>query len=136
MVFIVIGILLIVLKLADIAPVAGMAWWWVLAPFALAAAWWAYADGSGLTKRREMDKLEDKKKERRRKQMDALGIDRDRQQREGGAERARRVAASRVESARADKREKNDKVVRDSVFDERPSSGFDDSMDAPPKKKP
>ena len=36
MVFIVIGVLLIVLKLADIAPVATMAWWWVLSPFALA----------------------------------------------------------------------------------------------------
>lgn len=135
MVFIVIGVLLIVLKLADIAPVATMAWWWVLSPFALAAAWWAYADGSGLTKRREMDKLEDKKKERRRKQMDALGIDRNRQKREDGAERARRTAASRVETARTGKRDKNDKVVRDSVFDERPRTGFDDSMDGAPKKK-
>ena len=134
MVFIVIGVLLIVLKLADIAPVATMAWWWVLSPFALAAAWWAYADGSGLTKRREMDKLEDKKKERRQKAMDALGIDRGRQQREDSAERARRQAASRVENTRAEKREKNDKVIRDSVFDSQ-QSGFDDSMDGASKTK-
>ncbi len=135
MVFIVIGLLLIGLKLADIAPVAAWAWWWVLSPFALAVAWWAYADGSGLTKRREMDKLEDKKKERRQKAMDALGIDRNRQHREDAAERARRVAANRVESARTEKREKNDKVVRDSVFDSRHNSGFDDSMDGASKKK-
>jgi small Trp-rich protein len=135
MVFIVIGVLLIVLKLADIAPVATMAWWWVLAPFALAAAWWAYADGSGLTKRREMDKLEDKKKERRRKQMDALGIDRDRQKRETAAEASRRTAATRVEAVRAEKRDKNEKVVRDSVFDSRHDTGFGDSMDGTPKKK-
>jgi small Trp-rich protein len=134
MVFIVIGVLLIVLKLADIAPVTTMAWWWVLAPFALAAAWWAYADGSGLTKRREMDKLEDKKKERRQKAMDALGIDRGRQQREDAAERSRRLSASRVENARTEKREKNEKVVRDSVFDSQ-QSGFDDSMDGASKKK-
>jgi small Trp-rich protein len=135
MLFIVIGLLLIVLKFADIAPVAGLSWWWVLSPFALAAAWWAYADGSGLTKRREMDKLEEKKKERRRKQMDALGIDRDRQKRESAAEASRRMAATRVEAVRADKREKNEKVVRDSVFDSRHSTGFDDSMDGSSKKK-
>jgi small Trp-rich protein len=134
MLFIVIGLLLIGLKFADIAPVATLSWWWVLSPFALAAAWWAYADGSGLTKRREMDKLEEKKKERRRKAMDALGIDRDRQKREDSAERARRAAASR-ETTRTDKREKNVKVVRDSVFDSRHGSGFDDSMDGASKKK-
>jgi small Trp-rich protein len=134
MLFIVVGLLLIGLKFADIAPVATLSWWWVLSPFALAAAWWAYADGSGLTKRREMDKLEEKKKERRRKAMDALGIDRDRQKREESAARSRRAAASR-ESARTDERQKNEKVVRDSVFDSRHGSGFDDSMDGAAKKK-
>ena len=135
MVFIVIGLLLIVLKFADVAPVAGWAWWWVLSPFALAAAWWAYADGSGLTKRRAMDKLEDKKKERRQKAMDALGIDRGRQQREDAADRARRLAANRVENTRTETREKNEKVVRDSVFDSQHSTGFGDSLDGAPKKK-
>jgi small Trp-rich protein len=135
MLFIVIGLLLIGLKFAHVAPVANLSWWWVLAPFALAAAWWAYADGSGLTKRREMDKLEDKKKERRQKAMDALGIDRNRQKREDAAERSRRLATNKVENARAEKREKNEKVVRDSVFDDRQSTGFDDSMDGASKKK-
>jgi small Trp-rich protein len=135
MVFIVIGLLLIGLKLADIAPVAAWAWWWVLSPFALAVAWWAYADGSGLTKRREMDKLEDKKKERRQKAMDALGIDRGRQSREDAADRARRLAANRVEGTRTETREKNKKVIRDSVFDDQQTTGFDDSIDAASKKK-
>jgi small Trp-rich protein len=133
--FIIVGVLLIVLKFADVALVAGLAWWWVLAPFALAAAWWAYADASGMTKRAEMDKLEDKKKERRQKAMDALGIDRGRQQREDAAERVRRLAASRAESTRTEKREKNEKVIRDSVFDTQQSTGFDDSLDGAPKKK-
>lgn len=133
--FIVVGVLLIGLKFADVAPVAGLAWWWVLSPFALAAAWWAYADASGMTKRAEMDKLEDRKTERRRKAMDALGIDRGRQQREDSAARSRRLAASRVESTRTEKREKNEKVIRDSVFDDQQSTGFDDSLDGAPKKK-
>jgi small Trp-rich protein len=135
MLFIVIGLLLIGLKFADISPVAAMSWWWVLSPFALAAAWWAYADSSGLTKRREMDKLEDKKKARRQKAMDALGIDRNRQHRQDAAERSRKQAASRVENTRTEKREKNDKVVRDSVFDSQHGSNFSDSMDGASKKK-
>jgi small Trp-rich protein len=135
MVFIIVGVLLIGLKLADIGPVAAWSWWIVLAPFGLAAAWWAYADASGLTKRREMDKLEDRKVERRRKAMDALGIDRDRQNRESAAERSRRQAAQRVEGARAEKREKNETIIRDSVFDSQQSTGFDDSVDGPKTKR-
>jgi small Trp-rich protein len=135
MVFIIVGVLLIGLKLADIGPVAAWSWWIVLAPFGVAAAWWAYADASGLTKRREMDKLEDRKVERRRKAMDALGISRDRQNRESAADRARRQAAQRVEGVRAEKREKNEKIIRDSVFDSQQSTGFDDSVDAPKKKR-
>jgi small Trp-rich protein len=117
--FIVIGVLLIALKLSEIGPVAGWAWWIVLTPFACAFAWWAFADSSGLTKRREMDKLEGKKVERRRKAMEALGIDRTRQDRENAAQRARRAAAARVEGQRSQVREKNEKTIRDSVFDSR-----------------
>jgi small Trp-rich protein len=69
-----IGVLLLTLKLMEFGPVGGWSWWLVLSPFAVAAAWWMYADSSGLTKRREMDKLEAKKAERKKKSMDALGI--------------------------------------------------------------
>jgi small Trp-rich protein len=136
MFFIVIGVLLIALKLAAIGPVAGWAWWIVLAPFGCAAAWWAFADSSGLTKKREMDKLEEKKVERRRKAMDALGIDRGRTDREGAAMRARRAAVAKVEGGRAQVREKNEKTVRDSVFDSQQSSSFDQGADKAPPKKP
>ena len=73
MLFIGIGVLLLVLKLLGIAPVVGWAWWWVLSPFAGAVAWWAYADASGLTKKREMDRMDQRKAARRAKQMEALG---------------------------------------------------------------
>jgi small Trp-rich protein len=119
MFFIVVGVLLILAKVADFGPVAGWSWWIVLAPFGAAALWWAFVDGTGITKRREMQKLEDKKVERRRKAMEALGIDRGRQDRENAAVKARRAAAARVEGARTQVREKNDKTVRDSVFDSR-----------------
>ena len=115
--FIVLGVLLIVMKLADFGIVATWSWWVVLAPFGLAMAWWAYADSSGYTKRKEMDKLEERKRERRRKALDALGIDRASQKRSEAAERARRTAANRVEGSRTATREHNEQVVRDSVFD-------------------
>lgn len=134
--FIVLGVLLIAMKLADFGVVATWSWWVVLAPFGLAVVWWAYADASGYTKRREMDKIEEKKKERRRKALDALGIDRASQKRGEAAERARRAAANRVEGVRTAKREHNEQVVRDSVLDSRAESLYedDDSRQQPPPK--
>jgi small Trp-rich protein len=133
MLFIVLGVLLIVMKLADFGLVAAWSWWVVLAPFALAAVWWAYADASGLTKRREMNKLEEKKLERRRRSMEALGVDRDSQKRQESAQRARRAAADRVEGGRAKAREAQEKVIRDSVFDSKNSSTFEDSRQEKPR---
>ncbi len=52
------GILLVVLKYLEIGPVAQWSWWWVLSPFAVTAAWWAWADATGYTKRRAMEKIE------------------------------------------------------------------------------
>ena len=74
MAFLILGILLLVLKLAEFGPVAAWAWWMVLAPFALAAAWWAFADSIGLTQRRAMDKMEQTKAERRARNLEALGM--------------------------------------------------------------
>jgi small Trp-rich protein len=133
--FVLLGVLLLVMKLADFGVVASWSWWLVLSPFGLAALWWAYADSSGLTKRREMNKLEDKKLERRRKALDALGIDREAQKRGESADRARRAAVERVEGGRSKKREEQEKVVRDSVFDSKSSSTFEDSRKELPKKK-
>lgn len=134
--FIVLGVLLVALKLADVGAVAAWSWWTVLAPFGLAAVWWAYADATGFTKRREMDKLEERKLERKRKAMDALGIDRESQKKGEAAERARRNAANRVEGKRSAVREHNEQVVRDSVFDSQAaaSTSFEDDAPAPKKR--
>ena len=134
--FVVLGVLLIALKLADIGFVVAWSWWWVLSPFAAAAVWWAYADASGLTKKREMNKLEDRKLERRRKNMEAMGIDREKQKVEEAAVRARRLAAQRVEGQRDKKRQHNEQVIKDSVFDSQTSTTFEDSQQREPAAKP
>jgi small Trp-rich protein len=136
MYFVVLGVLLIALKMADIGVVAAWSWWAVLSPFAGALVWWAYADASGLTKKREMDKLEDRKLERRRKNLEAMGIDRERQKTEEAAMRARRLAAQRVEGQRDKKRQHNEQVIKDSVFDSQTSTSFQDSKQREPGAKP
>jgi small Trp-rich protein len=74
MLFVVAGCLLLAMKLAEYGFAADWSWLTILSPFGLAVAWWTFADASGLTKRREMDKLEERKHERRRRHMDALGL--------------------------------------------------------------
>ena len=73
MYFVLLGLLLVGLKVAEIGPPAGWPWYGVLAPFAGAVIWWAWADATGYYKRREMRKLEQKKDLRRERSMDALG---------------------------------------------------------------
>ncbi|HJV61921.1 MAG TPA: TIGR04438 family Trp-rich protein [Albitalea sp.] len=75
MALVILGVLLLVMKVADFGPVAAWPWWLVLAPFAGAVLWWAWADKSGWTKRREIDKMDAKREERRRKNLEALGMD-------------------------------------------------------------
>jgi len=71
--FVVIGVVLLVLKLVPVAPVGDWSWLLVLAPFAVAVAWWAYADASGLTQRKAMQRMDDRKEARRERSMEALG---------------------------------------------------------------
>ncbi len=75
MYFLGIGVLLLILKAADLTLVAGWDWWFVLSPFALAVLWWAWADWSGYTKKKTMDKENARRKERIDKTREALGTD-------------------------------------------------------------
>ncbi len=90
MAFLILGLALLAMKLAEFGPVAQWAWLWVLAPFGLATLWWAIADGAGLTQRRAMDKMEDRKIERRNRNLEALGLD---PRRDSRARRGSRVPA-------------------------------------------
>ena len=75
MYFVAVGLLLLGLKVAEYGPVGAWSWWWVLAPFACAAAWWAWADATGYTKRRAMERMDVRKAERRLRNMQALGTE-------------------------------------------------------------
>lgn len=75
MYLVVIGVLLLAMKLAELGPVGAWSYWAVLWPFAGAVIWWAYADKSGWTKRREIDKMEERKKLRRQTNLEALGME-------------------------------------------------------------
>lgn len=74
MAFLLLGLALLGMKVAEFGPVAAWSWWVVLAPFGLAVLWWAFADGSGLTQRRAIDKMEKRKVDRRQRDMEALGL--------------------------------------------------------------
>ena len=78
--FVAIGVLLLILNLAGIGPVGQWQWgWsgqapWILLPFVLALAWWGWSDWSGLTQKKAMKKVDDKREARRQKALDALGL--------------------------------------------------------------
>jgi small Trp-rich protein len=74
MYFLIAGIGLLLLKYFEVGFVTELSWWWVLSPFAMAVAWWAGADSSGYTKRKEMEKMDQKKQDRIDRQRQALGI--------------------------------------------------------------
>ena len=69
-----IGLAGLVLKYLEIGPVAALSWWVLLIPFALAVVWWAWADSTGYTKKKEMNKMDLRKKERIEKQRVAMGM--------------------------------------------------------------
>lgn len=81
MFFVIVGVLLIAGNLIGIGPSAAWTWnftgdvWKFVVPFLLAAAWWAWADKSGLNKRREMERMEKRKRDRRTENLAKLGLD-------------------------------------------------------------
>ena len=74
MLFLGLGIVLMLMKYLELGQVAEWSWWVVLAPFALAVAWWAWADWSGYTKRKAVEKENDKRLARINKSRANLGI--------------------------------------------------------------
>ena len=74
MYFLLIGILSLALKYFEIEPVSSLSWWLVLSPFGLAVLWWAWADASGYTKRKEMRKMDERTHKRINKQRAAMGL--------------------------------------------------------------
>jgi len=71
--FLGLGLLGIALKVLEVGVVATWSWWVVLSPFALAVAWWAWADASGYTKRKVIEKENARRQERIDRQRSRLG---------------------------------------------------------------
>ena len=67
------GIILIAMKYLEFGPVAAWSWWWVVSPLAAAVAWWSWADSSGYTKRRAMEREEERRQGRIDRQKTAIG---------------------------------------------------------------
>ena len=70
------GLVLLGMKWLAWGPVATWDWWWVLSPFALAAVWWAWADHSGYTRRKVVEREDERKQARLERQRDQLGLTR------------------------------------------------------------
>lgn len=74
MLLLVAGIILLALKYLEIGPVAEWSWWWVLSPFGMAVVWWTFADMTGYTKRKAVQREDERKQARIDKSREALGI--------------------------------------------------------------
>ena len=72
--FLMLGVLGAILKYLEIGPVAQWSWWVVLIPFALALAWWSWADWSGYTKRKVIERENARKQARIDRQRSNLGL--------------------------------------------------------------
>jgi small Trp-rich protein len=68
------GIVLLAMKYLEIGPVAEWSWWAVLSPLGLAVAWWAWADWSGYTKRKAVERENARKQARIDKSREQLGL--------------------------------------------------------------
>ncbi|NIC43035.1 TIGR04438 family Trp-rich protein [Aquabacterium sp. A08] len=68
------GVALLLLKYLAVGPVADWSWWWVLSPFALTLLWWWFADQSGYTRRKAMEKETQRKADRVEESRKRLGM--------------------------------------------------------------
>lgn len=71
--FLLLGVLGVALKYFDVGAVGAWSWWVILSPFALALAWWAFADASGYTRRKVMEREDARKQQRIDRQRAKLG---------------------------------------------------------------
>ena len=64
MYFVLLGLVFLFMKWMEYGPIATLSWLWVLSPFAMAVAWWAWADATGFTKRLAAEKDQKRKQDR------------------------------------------------------------------------
>lgn len=67
------GLAFLIMKYLAIGPVSDWSWWIVMAPFGLAVLWWAWADNSGYTKKKAMERENSRKQDRIDRKRENLG---------------------------------------------------------------
>jgi small Trp-rich protein len=72
--FLGLGIVLLLLKYLEVGSVAGWSWWVVLSPFAAAVVWWTWADWSGYTKRKAVERDNARRQARIDRAREDLGL--------------------------------------------------------------
>jgi small Trp-rich protein len=73
MYFLGLGLVLLALKLSEFGWVANWSWWVIATPFALAVAWWTWADHTGYTKKKMMERENRRAQARKERTREALG---------------------------------------------------------------
>ena len=74
MYLLVLGIILLAMKYLEFGPVADWSWWVVLSPFVLAVVWWTWADHTGYTKRKAVERENERKQARIDRSREQLGL--------------------------------------------------------------
>ena len=74
MLFLIAGVVMLALKVMEMTVVATWPWYVVLAPFGLAVAWWAWADWSGYTKKKAVQRENERKQKRIDKNRENIGL--------------------------------------------------------------
>ena len=70
-----VAILLLGLKLGAVGPFATLSWWWIGIPLGLAFLWWEIIDPMfGVSQRRAMEKVEERKADRNARARRNLGL--------------------------------------------------------------
>lgn len=78
MYFLGIGIILLAMWYLEIGPVASWPWYVIAIPWGLAVLWWWWADATGYTKRKAMEREDARRQVRIDKNKDAIGTNRKR----------------------------------------------------------
>ncbi len=69
------GVVMLLLRWADIGPFASWSWWAMLSPFGLALLWWYGSDLTGRTRRLQEARFAKRRTERRKRATDLLGLE-------------------------------------------------------------
>lgn len=80
MILVVVALVLIGLKLAEVPPLAGWSWWWILSPLVLAFLWFEVFERL-LRLDRKVDQEADHEKRRRERTRAGFGLAPDRRKR-------------------------------------------------------